>query len=229
MFLSKKVSDDLYETYKNNDNLIITACNGMGQEFTTIGKIATIQGRELPEATDNLEADFAGILQNCIFVEFAAKPDQYRSDYCSIFYTDLEYCEVNLLFIKEIKHRRTGKTLFVNKDYEEYYKLGRANITEYGKLMLAKKITPAMFNGIGAELNNYIGHPINIYNQKGIITFIDNASQGNISVFYSNFVHVSCIEIPKSSIIEIQKNGVIKVSKNNNKYPTFEDFLYGKK
>ena len=170
-------------------------------------------------------------MSHCIFFEFAYKNDEYRSDYFTAFYNTLEYCEVGLFFIKDIKIKRSGKTVFTNnKDYDKYYQTGRENLKNYSKEKLANNQTPARFNGVGSEINSYIGQPINIYGNKGILAFVDNSENKSlITVFYSYFGHLLGIDIPKKSIVNIQKNGVLKITENKNKYPSFEDFLYGSK
>lgn len=227
MHFTDEAIDKIFETYKKDEKLVITGCNGMGIEFETCGWVATVLGSDVPETKNEPNTFYAAIMDNCLILDFGTPFEgEYKSDFCCPFYNSFSTKNINALIIKDIKIKKTGKIIFENTDYEKYYNAARENLIGYGKAYLSSGLTPANMDTVCQSINNHIGQPINIYGRTGILYFADKSRNGEILIEYYNFSECRTTAIPRNSDIKMSRN-VLKISAPTQK-STFADYLINK-
>ena len=214
----------LVDTYFEDQTLLITGCNSFSQEFETSGKISTVLEDEWIEHAANPNELMVALSEDTLILEFGKKKENnLRPDYTASFVTDLYEDNMYNFVIKEIKIKKTGKTIYRNKDYEDIYAFFRSVLVQYGKTLLKNDITPGTMDGTCQKLSNYIGKPIDIYGNKGVLFFVDSTYKGEILLYYSDFTSLKEVKFPKNSTIVEGKN-ILKISAAK-KHESFEDFL----
>ncbi len=105
MTFSKEVLDKFEEIWREGKTLTISGVNGMGQEFTTCGRITTTDQGEI------------GCRDNRVYLEFGAKNASEKPKYIASFLTKLGEDSLNRinLFAFEIKDEN-GNLIFSNED-----------------------------------------------------------------------------------------------------------------
>ena len=223
MDLNNKAYNQLIDTFKNNRKVTITGCNGFGCKFETTGRVAAILGSELDDSFDP-DILYPALLDHCIYLDCGViKNDIVRTDYVAPFFLTLDDFSLNYLFVNEIKDKKTGKLIFKNKDYEEYFNLSRENLIGYGCAYLSLNRTPFNMDRFCQKINNCIGKPINIYGNAGILYLAEILDNKEVVVHYYTFEDPKILKIPKTSTITESKF-ITKITEPENTY-SFQDFL----
>ena len=226
MEFTQKEYKALCDTFLNDEAIIITGCNFIAQEFETTGKLAQIKAGELFPDAENPDLDAIGVTNDTIIVEFEKKEEgKLRTPYSASFVTDLYADDPHNLVIKDIKLKKSKKVIYTNKDYEDHYTFFRESLIEYDKQLLRNNITPACMNTTCQNLTNYIGRPINVNGETGVLYLVDSYCKGQILIYLLDFKDLLEIKIPATSKIEIGKT-LIKIDKTE-KHVTFDEFLMG--
>lgn len=216
--------EQLVNAYLTKSTLIISGSNNLSQEFVTEGKIAPIRASELYPNYEYPNDIMIGLESDFLILEMGKKTEnELRTPYSATFFTDMYQDDYENFLIKEIKLKKTGKTIFVNKDYEDYREYNRVTLTTYGKQLLQQGITPGTMDGKCQQLTNHIGKPINVLGQTGVLFFVDSTYKSEILLHILSFDELKHIYIPRNSTIVEGKN-LIKI-KEAEKHSSFEDFL----
>ena len=216
--------EELAQAYITGEKLIISACNCLSQEFVTEGKVAPVRAKEIFEDYQYPNDILAGFTEDTLVLEFGKKKDDdLRTKYTATFLTDLYEDDCYKFLINEIKLKSSGKTIFKNADYQALRKFCRTTLIEYGKHLLRQDITPGTMDSKCQYLTNFIGKPIDIFGETGVLFFVDSKYKGEILLYILDFAELKAIKIPKNASI-IEGKNLIKI-KQSEKHSSFEDFL----
>ena len=223
MLIDDSTFKELCDAFLNNESITISGCNPFGQEFETTGKIAPVKCYEVIDDYPNQTDTAIGISSDVIILEFGKKSEnEFRSQYCTKFTTDLYEDEFFNFVIKEIKLKRTGKVVFKNEDYQSYYEYCRVYHKNYNKTLLKENITPAVMDRKCQELSNFVGKPVNIFGYTGILLLVDSSAKGEILLYVINDREVKDIIIPRT--YQAEGKNILKISERKTNH-TFDDYI----
>ena len=219
MHFTDEQHEALYQAYCEDLLVTIEACNSFGQEFTVIGKIASVLGEEIPELNPDPEEIYAGVFDNSIILEFpdkTQKEDDLRSKYNAIFFNTLESEESKLsnFLIKRIRNDKTGQILFENKTKEYKHQVSKG-VTRFYNYNLNKKMlgkpTASAHNDNFFWLYNLVGKPININDLTGVLFCADSVTKsGDIMLHFIDCMQFKTTAFSSDSKITLE-GGVVKI------------------
>lgn len=221
MNFTDKEWETLYKAHCEKVDLLVIACNGMGQEFSIIGKIAAVMGNEIPELNAEPNEMYAAVLDNCIVLDCGNRDEEaknaYRTKYSAPMFTTLEKGSESLsnFFIRRIYTNKKGlkrlgikeKLLYENPDYQQFKTLGELKQNAYLKSQLNNGMTTAEK---GLALSYLVGRPINIDDNTGILYYVDRVERnGNMNIHYINGREFKTMSIPSNISFDLNDNGVV--------------------
>ena len=216
MLFSTEQMYELYNAYYRKEELCITAFNSLGQEFTVVGKIAPFWGSEMPELEKESNKIYVGIWNNGLILDCgseAQKNGEIRSPYCALLNTideqvDGEYVQTKYS-IKSVASNQTKRVIFYDSNYEEFMLSNQLNNMKDTNSLLKQGRIPAAMDPDGKRLNQYIGQPIKINGEAGLLYSVEEVvPNGDLVLLYVTFDKFYGAYVHANQGVAI-KNGVV--------------------
>ena len=223
MTFSKEVLDKLEEIWREGKTLTISGVNGIGQEFTTCGRITTTDQGKI------------GCHDNRVYLEFGTSkdsPTRKQTAYFAPFSTEIDeasfFCELRL-YALEISDEN-GNVIFSNENKdlileitEKNAKRVNAENKKEGRDILEEDMDP-----VTKKLMEMIGKPIILDGDKGVlIGVMRGANQGSTIVNYYSGPLVGSMYVYPDSILKTEDlNGKIEKVEENNPFETIKIFRH---
>lgn len=224
MIFSKEVLDKFEEIWREKKTLTISGVNGIGQEFTTCGRITTTDQGEM------------GCHDNHVYLEFGTSkdsPTRKQTAYFAPFSTEIDknlsFCEL-ILYALEISDEN-GNVIFSNEDKdlilkitEENAKRENAENKKKGRDILEEDMDP-----VTKKLMEMIGRPIILDGDKGVLIGVMHgaSNQGTTIVNYYSGPIVGSMHVCHDSILETEDlNGKIEKVEENHPVETIKIFRH---
>ena len=222
MTFSKEVLNKFEEIWREGKTLTISGVNGVGQEFTTCGRITTTDQGEI------------GCHDNHVYLEFGTSkdsPTRKQTAYFAPFSTEIDknlsFCEL-ILYALEISDEN-GNVIFSNEDKdlilkitEENAKRENAENKKKGRDILEKDMDP-----VTKKLMEMVGKPIILDGDKGVLIGVMHGAskQGSTIVNYYSGPIVGSMFVDFYSKLETEDlNGKIEKVEENNPFETIKIF-----
>lgn len=224
MTFSKEVLDKFEEIWRGRKTLTISGVNGVGQEFTTCGRITTTDQGEI------------GCHDNHVYLEFGTSkdsPTRKQTAYFAPFSTEIDknlsFCEL-ILYALEISDEN-GNLIFSNEDKDLILKTTERNAKRVnaenkkeGRDILEKDMDP-----VTKKLMEMVGKPIILDGKEGVLIGMVRgaANQGSTIVNYYSGPIVGSMFVDFYSKLETEDlNGKIEKVEENNPFETIKIFRH---
>ena len=224
MTFSKEVLDKFEEIWREGKTLTISGVNGVGQEFTTCGRITTTDQGEI------------GCHDNHVYLEFGTSkdsPTRKQTAYFAPFSTEIDknlsFCEL-ILYALEISDEN-GNLIFSNEDKDLILKTTERNAKRVnaenkkeGRDILEKDMDP-----VTKKLMEMVGKPIILDGNKGVLIGVVRgaANQGSTIVNYYSGPIVGSMFVGFYSKLETEDlNGKVEKVEENNPFETIKIFRH---
>ena len=224
MTFSKEVLDKFEEIWREGKTLTISGVNGVGQEFTTCGRITTTDQGEI------------GCHDNRVYLEFGTSKDSPTSKQTAYFAPFSTEINKNLSFRELILYAfeisdENGNLIFSNEDKDLILEITEENAKrentankKEGRDILEEDMDP-----VTKKLMEMIGRPIILDGNKGVlIGMMHGASkQGTTIVNYYSGPLVGSMHVCHDSILETEDlSGKIEKVEENNPFETIKIFRH---
>jgi hypothetical protein len=231
MDFTKNEKSKLFKAFANEDDVLVHACNGMGQEFKVVGKIAEVMGSEISDI-DGVVKDrrYCAILNNSIILDYCIVDEGdkrcfYRSNYSAQMFTSLdsEVESISNFYIDYIVLSNSGKLIYRNSDYPNFLKVAKKRRAEYIKSQQNKDVKDEAINNLCDKLIKKIGNPIDFNGVSGILYFVNsNTTDNTIRLHLVDCRSFRTLELPQSLAANISKDGVVVLRTEHYNQTCFE-------
>lgn len=158
MLMSKELVAKLKEFGEDKTKIVIEGFNGLGDTFTTKGKIA--KGDESNPV----------VYENVVFLDFGHREGRPYSELVASFLTECEeYIADNDLIVARIS-LENGEVLFENKDIEKYMATAKTNMAKYEKKCKEEGRWIDEHDAVSEKLMTMVGRPFRLNGKNGVLT-----------------------------------------------------------
>lgn len=209
--------DRLFDAFESSERLRVVACNGMGDPCELEGYIGIVGKKEMPILEEEEDDYTAGILENALILDcgkISQFPEEYyRTPYSTMLFTDhkaLDLPPQPLLYIKSIRSIDKNDVIYCNYEFDDLLYFFKNTKSAFEKERIKHGKLPAWMDKDGKFLNDNVGKPMDIGNQKGIVTLATEiVPSGDICLFGMTGPNIFTTFLQKDKKVSVQKGVIV--------------------
>ena len=174
MLLTQEIIERLKSLCEGGEKIVIEGFNGLGDTFTTKGKVSR------GDSTDPV------VYENVVFLDFGHREGRPYSELVAAFLTECEeYIADSDLIVARIS-LENGEVLFENKDIEKYMAKAQNNMAKYVKEGKEDGRWIDEHDPVSEKLMTMVGKPFRLNGQNGVLTvpprLVSNSGEASIQL-----------------------------------------------